>query len=81
MAVEEDGELEGEDKVNQEHKGEGTDDDEVKELLVLSLHSMAGFTSGRSMRLKGDIAGQEIIILIDSGATTSSPKKWQGVVG
>ncbi|XP_057436668.1 uncharacterized protein LOC130729063 [Lotus japonicus] len=37
--------------------------------LQLSLHSMAGFTSAKSWKVKGVLNGQEVIILIDCGAS------------
>jgi len=44
---------------------------EGQTMMHLSLSSMAGLTNEKSMRMKGWIAGQEVIVLIDSGATSN----------
>nr|BBB05437.1 ORF163 protein [Turritis glabra] len=71
MAVDEGDELDEADEAETGKKIEESDEDEVKELLWLSLRSMAGLTTERSMRMRGQIAGQEVIVLIDSGATSN----------
>ncbi|XP_024017591.1 uncharacterized protein LOC112090471 [Morus notabilis] len=49
----------------QEEKAELGADEEVVEL---SLNSVVGFTSPKTMKLKGVLRGQEVAVLIDSGA-------------
>ncbi|XP_024009420.1 uncharacterized protein LOC112084503 [Eutrema salsugineum] len=71
LAVNEEGEIEGELGNDLEDQEEDSANDEMKELLVLSLQSMSGLTPGRSMRLKGVVAGQELIVFINSGATSN----------
>ncbi|CAM8908260.1 unnamed protein product [Rhodiola kirilowii] len=39
------------------------------ELVEVSLNSLSGLTPTRSMKLKGSIAGREVLVLVDSGAT------------
>lgn len=45
--------------------------DEIPELAELSLDSKAGLSSTRTIKLRGSIKGQEVVILIDSGASHS----------
>lgn len=40
-----------------------------EEVVELSLNSVVGFTSPKTMKLKRILCGQEVIVLIDSGAT------------
>lgn len=42
--------------------------DEAK-VAALSLHSLAGFDSLKTLKIKGEIQGKEVVILIDGGAT------------
>ena len=42
---------------------------EVDEIAELSVNSMVGLSSSKTMKLKGTIAHQEVIIMIDYGAT------------
>ncbi|KAF7826330.1 Retrotransposable element Tf2 [Senna tora] len=44
-------------------------DKSVSTLMSLSLNSVVGITSGRTMKLMGKIRGKEVVIMIDSGAT------------
>ena len=37
--------------------------------LDLSLNSLMGFTSSHTMKVKGFLGAQEVVILIDSGAS------------
>ena len=43
----------------------------IEEAAEIELRSITGFTSKGTMKLKGDIKGQEVVILIDSGATNN----------
>lgn len=49
-------------------------EDTVKEgeMVELSLNSVVGLTPPQTMKIKGTIEGQEVIVLIDSGASTIS---------
>nr|XP_016495663.1 PREDICTED: uncharacterized protein LOC107814725 isoform X3 [Nicotiana tabacum] len=44
---------------------------EPQKLMQLSLHSIAGFTSKKSLKVWGTILGKKVIVLIDSGASTN----------
>ena len=43
----------------------------VEETTEVELRSITGFTSKGTMKLKGNIKGKEVVILIDSGATNN----------
>ncbi|KFK25816.1 hypothetical protein AALP_AA8G165200 [Arabis alpina] len=45
------------------------DEQEMTTMAELSLNSMVGISSPRTMKLKGSICGQEVVIMIDSGAS------------
>lgn len=46
-----------------------TDLAEINQLVEVSLNSMAGWTSPKTMKLRGTLGEQQVIILIDLGAT------------
>ncbi|KAF7821859.1 Retrovirus-related Pol polyprotein [Senna tora] len=48
---------------------ETSEDKAVSTLMSLSLNSVVGITSGRTMKLMGRVRGKEVVIMIDSGAT------------
>ena len=48
---------------------EGAEPGTEEEVVELSVNSVVGFTSPRTMKLKGRLRGDEVIVLIDSGAT------------
>ncbi|KAF7842448.1 Retrotransposable element Tf2 [Senna tora] len=56
---------------------EGEEDDEIQKegeeltgsLMSLSMNSIVGITGGRTMKLVGKIKGEEVLIMIDSGAS------------
>lgn len=37
--------------------------------VVLSLHSLVGLSEPRTLKLKGEVHGMEVMVLIDYGAT------------
>lgn len=39
--------------------------------LGVSLHSLVGFSNPRTMRVKGKVAGQWVVILVDSAVPTN----------
>lgn len=45
---------------------------ESKKLMELSLYSIAGFPTKKSLKVWGKILGKKVIVLIDSGASTNS---------
>ncbi|KAL9669834.1 hypothetical protein QQ045_007384 [Rhodiola kirilowii] len=40
-----------------------------QDLVEVSLNSLAGLTSLRSMKLRGKIGGRDVLVLVDSGAS------------
>ncbi|KAL0927813.1 hypothetical protein M5K25_002024 [Dendrobium thyrsiflorum] len=57
-----------------EEEGERELEGEVEDKLHLdlaevSLNSVVGFTTNHTMKVKGEIENQEVVVLIDSGAT------------
>ena len=52
-----------------ENYGELGDTIKMGEKVELSLNSVVGLTPPQTMKVKGEIAGQEVVILIDSGAS------------
>lgn len=44
---------------------------ESQKLMELSLYSIAGFTTKKSLKVWGTILGKKVIVLIDSGASTN----------
>ena len=73
MEVEE--ESEGEDESEDEWEAE-TKLQNKQELQVLSLQAMAGLTTKRTMRIKGHIKGEEVVVLIDLGASCNFIATW-----
>ncbi|XP_013594601.1 PREDICTED: uncharacterized protein LOC106321497 [Brassica oleracea var. oleracea] len=56
---------------SEEDREENPEAQAKQELQVMSLQSMAGLTTKRTMRIKGHISGEEVVVLIDSGASCS----------
>lgn len=57
---------------DREHAGWGDEPNqgiEGKEVAHLSLNSLAGINSPRTMNVKGNIRRREVVVLIDGGAT------------
>lgn len=48
---------------------ENLNESETEETPEISLHAMAGTTSPQTMRLRGHLGRQPVVILIDSGST------------
>ena len=44
-------------------------EEEVQEVVELSINSMVGLSAPKTMKVKGNIARQEVIVLSDCGAT------------
>lgn len=65
----EDGEDKDEEELSEEEGSEEQNGTPEQELHVLSLNSMVGITSKKTMKMKGMIGKREVIVLIDSGAT------------
>ena len=42
---------------------------EINQVVEISLNSVVGLTTPKTMKLKGTIGEQEVVVLIDSGAT------------
>ncbi|KAL2466824.1 Eukaryotic aspartyl protease family protein [Abeliophyllum distichum] len=61
----------GEWEVDEREEGEGKAEevDEVGEVVELSLNSVVGLTPPRTMKVRGRILSQDIVILIDCGAS------------
>ncbi|KAL5542906.1 hypothetical protein UlMin_010616 [Ulmus minor] len=58
----------------EEEEGSGEGDPElemaeINQLVEVSLNSVVGLTTPKTMKLKGTIGEQEVVVLIDSGAT------------
>lgn len=55
---------------DEEEDGDAKEEPEaIANNVEVSLSSVVGLTSPKTMRLEGELAGQRVIILIDSGAT------------
>ena len=63
-------ESEGDEEAEDE-LGEEQETNNKQELQVLSLQSMVGLTTKRAMRIRGNVGGEEVVVLIDSGASCS----------
>lgn len=64
--------CEGPEEEESEGDSEGEADAEMEfKTLKLSLQSKEGFTSNKSFKLWGSIAGRKVLILVDSGATSN----------
>ncbi|XP_010513208.1 PREDICTED: uncharacterized protein LOC104789170 [Camelina sativa] len=53
----------------QEPQEAGCENKEKQEVYTLTRGSIAGMTSKKAMKMKGQILGREVVVLIDSGAT------------
>lgn len=60
--------VNGEDLPKLAEKSEGNDIG-VSDLVEVSLNSMVGLTASKTMKLEGMIGSQEVMVLIDTGAT------------
>ncbi|KAI0510225.1 hypothetical protein KFK09_010826 [Dendrobium nobile] len=61
-----------EDEEDEEGGGSRSDDEEEKlhlDVAEVSLNSVVGFTPNHTMKVRGEIADREVVVLIDSGAT------------
>ena len=49
----------------------GGEGDTIKtgEVVELSINSVVGLTPPQTMKVKGEVGGQEVLVLIDSGAS------------
>lgn len=47
------------------------EEEELQPLAEISLQSVVGISSPKTMKLKGTIAGQTVVIMVDSGATNN----------
>lgn len=62
--------LVGEDEEYDEEETNGSDNSHVHlDSVEVSLNSVIGFTSPHTMKLRSNIGGFDIVVLIDSGAT------------
>lgn len=64
-----DSEVKDEEELSDEEKSEDHNDTQEQELHVLSLNSMVGITSKKTMKMKGRMGDRDVVVLIDSGAT------------
>lgn len=64
-----DSEEKDEEELSEDEKSEDCNDNQEQELHVLSLNSMVGITSKKTMKMKGLIGNREVVVLIDSGAS------------
>lgn len=71
LEVDEEGEHDEVDEEVTNEKIPECDRGEEQELVTLSLSSMVGLTAKRSMKMMGQIGGRQVIVLIDSGATSN----------
>ena len=60
--------VNGEDLPKLAEKSEGNEIG-VSDLVEVSLNSVVGLTASKTMKLKGMIGSQEVVVLIDTGAT------------
>ncbi|PKU74134.1 hypothetical protein MA16_Dca026394 [Dendrobium catenatum] len=62
-----------EDEEDEEGGGSRTEEEEEEKLHLdvteVSLNSVVGFTPSHTMKVRGEIADREVVVLIDSGAT------------
>ena len=65
----EEGEEETMDAKTGENSRETEDTIKMGEVVELSLNSVVGLTPPLTMKIKGEIDGQEVVVLIDSGAS------------
>jgi len=69
MDVEED--VEEDEGLEPEQMEQEVQQQNASETEVETMHSMGGISSEKSMMMKGRIGGREVVILIDSGATSN----------
>ncbi|XP_052188845.1 uncharacterized protein LOC127799137 [Diospyros lotus] len=65
----EDGEEKTVEAETRENSRETEDTVRIGEVVELSLNSVVGLTPPQTMKIKGEIDGQEVVVLIDSGAS------------
>lgn len=65
----EESEEKDEEELSDDEKSEDQNGTHEQELHVLSLNSMVGITSKKTMKMRGLIGNKEVVVLIDSGAT------------
>jgi len=63
------GGLAAEDTREEEAEGERPESNREETLMALSLTSIVGITGNRTLKQRGDLRGEEVIILIDGRAT------------
>lgn len=54
-----------------DHSSCSSDDNDQATLLALSIHAIQGIVSSSTKRLHGKIQGRDVLILVDSGSSTS----------
>lgn len=54
-----------------DHSSCSSDDNDQATLLALSIHAIQGTVSCSTMRLHGKIQGRDVLIMVDSGSSTS----------
>lgn len=65
----EDSDGKEDDELSEEEKSEEQNGTQEQELHVLSLNSLVGITTKKTMKMKGVLGNREVVILIDSGAS------------
>ncbi|XP_052196517.1 uncharacterized protein LOC127803919 [Diospyros lotus] len=72
MVIYEEEREEGEEETTKAETGENSREPEdtvkIGEVVELSLNSVVGLTPPQTMKIKGEIDGQEVVVLIDNGA-------------
>lgn len=54
-----------------DHSSCSSDDNDQATLLALSIHAIQGTVSSSTRRLHGKVQGRDVLILVDSGSSTS----------
>lgn len=65
----EESEEKDEENLSEDEKSEELDRTPEQELHLLSLNSMVGITSKKTMKMEGVLGNREVVVFIDSGAT------------